>query len=86
MKQYLILARSITYAQRMQRTLSQTGIRADVFRAPMELTGGRGCAYAVQIGASHLPGALRAINGAGLGPVQVYVTDPNQDGYQEVIL
>jgi hypothetical protein len=45
---YLIIARSVTHAQRMERALERAGIRAQLFRAPMELTN-RGCAYAVQI-------------------------------------
>lgn len=38
MEYYLILARSVTYAQRMQRTLGRTGIRSQIFRAPRDLT------------------------------------------------
>ena len=43
MEHYLILARSITYAQRMQSVLTRAGIRCQVFRAPRELTS-LGCA------------------------------------------
>ena len=42
---YLIIARSVTYAQRMQRVLGRAGIRSRIFRAPRDLTD-RGCAYA----------------------------------------
>ena len=31
----LILARSVTYAQRMQRALNRAGIRSQLFRAPV---------------------------------------------------
>lgn len=34
----LILARSVTYAQRMQRALNRAGIRSQLFRAPRDLT------------------------------------------------
>ena len=34
----LILARSVTYAQRMQKTLDRAGIRCRIFRAPRDLT------------------------------------------------
>ena len=40
----LILARSVTYAQRMQRALNRAGIRSQLFRAPRDLTD-LGCAY-----------------------------------------
>ena len=44
----LILARSVTYAQRMQRALNRAGIRSQLFRAPRDLTD-LGCAYVVRI-------------------------------------
>ena len=44
----LIIARSVTFAQRMQKALEQAGIRCRIFRAPRDLTD-LGCAYAVQI-------------------------------------
>ena len=34
----LILARSVTYAQRMQSVLNRIGIRSQIFRAPRDLT------------------------------------------------
>lgn len=83
MEHYLIIARSVTHAQRIERALSHVGIHASAFRAPMELTNGRGCAYAVQIGSSSLPVSLKAIYGAGLSPVQIFLSD--QNGYREVI-
>ena len=39
----LILARSVTYAQRMQSVLNRIGIRSQIFRAPRDLTD-LGCA------------------------------------------
>ena len=56
MEQYLIIARSVTHAQRMERELRRLGIRAAVFHAPLELTAGRGCAYALAVA----PAAIRA--------------------------
>mgnify|MGYP000645688303 CR=1 FL=1 len=43
MEHYLIIARSVTYAQRMQRALGQAGIRSQIYRAPRDLTD-MGCA------------------------------------------
>ena len=48
MEYYLILARSVTYAQRMQSALNRIGIRSQIFRAPRDLTD-LGCAYLVRI-------------------------------------
>ena len=81
MELYLIIARPITYAQRMQRALARAGIRCRVSRAPRDLTN-LGCAYAVQIAVSDLAAALRIFHRESLSPVQIYLA---QNGlYQEV--
>ena len=81
MEQYLIIARSVTYAQRMQMALDRAGIRCQIFRAPRELTT-LGCAYAVQLQAGELSRALPVLHRAFLDPVQIYVS---QSGfYREV--
>ena len=69
---YLILARSVTYAQRMQRALERTGIRCRIRHAPGGLTD-LGCAYVVQVETRELPLALTVIHREGLGPVQVFL-------------
>ena len=43
---YLIIARSVTYAQRMQRALGLAGIRNQIYRAPRDLTD-TGCALSL---------------------------------------
>lgn len=68
-----MIARSVTFAQRMQRTLARHGIRCRIFRAPRDLTD-RGCAYAVQIAGEDLAGALTALRREGLDPVQVFLS------------
>ena len=83
MEHYLILARSLTYAQRMHRALAGTGIRCQFFRAPRDLTAA-GCAYVLRVAASELSGALSAIYRESLGPVRVFWT--RNGAYQEVRL
>ena len=81
MDHYLIIARSVTYAQRMQRVLARAGIRCQIFRAPRELTE-LGCAYAVRVAMSDLTAALTTIHRESLDPVQIFLY---QRGiYQEV--
>ena len=81
MDHYLIIARSGTYAQRMQRVLARAGIRCQIFRAPRELTE-LGCAYAVRVAVSDLTAALTTIHRESLDPVQIFLY---QRGiYQEV--
>ena len=81
MEHYLIIARSVTYAQRMQRTLARAGVRSRIFRAPRDLTD-RGCAYAVQIAEGDLTPALRALHAGSLDPVQIFLTQ--HGAYREV--
>ena len=66
----LILARSVTYAQRMQSVLNRIGIRSQIFRAPRDLTD-LGCAYLVRIRPNDLAAALPALRRAGLGPRRI---------------
>lgn len=78
---YIILARSVTYAQRMQKSLGRAGIRCHIFRPSRDLTD-MGCAYAVRIAVSDLPGALTALHRDGLDPVQIFIFQKGL--YQEV--
>lgn len=48
MTQYLIMCRSLTYAQRSAKLLERAGITAAVVKAPQGLTTG-GCGYAVSL-------------------------------------
>ena len=76
MDYYLILARSVTYAQRMQRALERAGLRCQIYRAPRDLAD-LGCAYAVQLAAADLKTALIALHREALDPVQIFL---NQRG------
>ena len=78
---YLVLARSVTYAQRMQKSLSRAGIRCQIFRAPRDLTD-LGCAYAVRLAVSDLTAALTALHRDALSPVQIFLYQ--RGTYQEV--
>lgn len=48
MTQYLIMCRSLTYAQRAQKQLESLGISASVVKAPQGLNTS-GCGYAVSV-------------------------------------
>ena len=81
MEHYLILARSVTYAQRMQRALDRAGISSRVFRAPRDLTD-LGCAYALRLSPRDLSRAMVALHQANLDPVQIYLYQ--RGAYREV--
>ena len=75
MEYYLIIARSVTYAQRIERVLSRAGIRSLVVRAPLELTKGEGCAYAVRLAADAMPAARKLLVENGLRQVRYLRSD-----------
>ena len=81
MEHYLILARSVTQAQRMQRALDREGIASRVYRAPRDLTD-LGCAYALRLAPRDLSRALVVLHRAGLDPIQVFAW--TQGLYREV--
>ena len=81
MEHYLLIARSVTYAQRMQRALSLCGVRCRIFRAPRDLTD-RGCAYVLRVSAPDLSQALIALHRESLDPVQIFLY---QHGYYQEV-
>ena len=76
-----MLARSVTYAQRMQRVLLRSGLRCQIARAPRDLTD-RGCAYVLRVAAPDLSQALIALHRESLDPVQIFLYQ--HGSYQEV--
>lgn len=83
MVSYLILCRSLTYAQRTARVLERLGISGHIMRTPRKLSG-EGCGYCVKISGQWLGKALTALNEQGLGPKQVYIQNGN-DSFSEVV-
>ncbi|WP_312636457.1 DUF3343 domain-containing protein [Oscillibacter sp.] len=83
MEQYWMIARSVTYAQRMERILMAAGIRTRIFRAPRDLSN-LGCAYAVEVTGGALRPALSILRSAGLYPAKLYLLQ--QGKYVEISL
>ena len=83
MEQYVILARSVTYAQRMQKLLGQAGIRCQISRAPRDLTD-LGCAYILRLDEKNVAQALTILRLEGFDPHRLFLT--SQGRYREVQL
>lgn len=81
---YLIICRSLTYAQRTAAALERAGMTAQILRTPKELTE-RGCGYSVKISERNLKRALMALNRAELSPARLYMT-VGDGSYREVAL
>ena len=79
---YLIICRSLTYAQRTARLLERGGIDSYVMRTPKSISL-EGCNYCVRIKENRLPDALKLLQRENMGPKQIYLQ--SSDGaYQEV--
>lgn len=81
MVHYIIVCRSLTYAQRTAKVLERSGITAIVMRPPADIAG-EGCAYGVKLRERNLPAALKALKAAGVSCGKVYLLRPG--GSEEV--
>ncbi len=81
---YLIVCRSLTYAQRTASALERAGITARVMRSPKSISG-EGCSHSVKISQRALPDSLVVLQRVGLSPRRIYVSVGN-GSYQEVEL
>lgn len=82
MVSYLIICRSLTYAQRTARVLERAGITGHIMRAP-KVVAGEGCSHCVRVAEHRLAAALSVLNREGLGPKRVWMQDAD-GGYSEV--
>ena len=70
---YLIVCRSLTYAQRTAAALERAGLRAQITRSPKSIAV-KGCSYSVKVSQKALPDALTTLKRVGLAPEKVYIT------------
>ena len=69
---YLIICRSLTYAQRTAAILERGGITARILRAPRGLVE-EGCSHAVKVSERNLSLALNVLAGADMSPKRVFL-------------
>lgn len=81
---YLIICRSLTYAQRTASVLERVGITAHILRTPRAIAG-EGCSHGVKIAQRRLADALTVLDRAGLAPKRVFLLE-SDGSYQEVPL
>ncbi len=79
---YLIICRSLTYAQRTASVLERVGVTAPIQRAPKAVAA-EGCSHAVRVAERHLPRALAALRRADLTPTRIFLNEQD-GGYREV--
>ena len=81
---YLILCRSLTYAQRTARILERSGINCHIMRTPKKIAV-EGCGYCVKIAENRIARALTLLKQNELPPKQIYIHSKN-DAFDEVEL
>lgn len=80
---YLIICRSLTYAQRMAAILERVGISAPIQRAPKSIVE-EGCSHAVRVAERNLTRALAALARANMTPSKIFLNEQDS-GYREVV-
>ena len=81
---YLIVCRSLTYAQRTAAALERAGITARILRSPKSVAG-EGCSHSVKLSQRRLADALRVLHRVGLEPRRIFIT-AGDGSYREVEL
>ena len=82
MQHYLILCRSLTYAQRASAALERAGVTAPIARAPREIKS-EGCGYCVKVAPRRFRDALSVLTKAGV-PYGRLFRQEDDGGYAEV--
>ena len=82
MEECVLVARSITYAQRMCRVLEREGLFCRYFRPPAALTQG-GCGYGVRLRREDLEAGLAALAGWDLLPKRIFEKE-GESSYREL--
>ena len=79
---YLIVCRSLTYAQRTAAALERTGIRARILRSPKRISG-EGCSHCVRVRSADLDASLMVLRRVQLEPKRVFAARDEGD-YMEI--
>lgn len=74
---FIIMCRSLTYAQRASRLLDSSGIYAGLTKAPQGVTP-EGCTFGVKVQEKHVRKALAIIRSSGIKVGRVFTV--NEDG------
>lgn len=73
---YLMLCRSLTYAQRSVHALEKAGVPGYILRTPKQLTTD-GCGYCVKVSEQKFDRAMNILRQNGLPPKKVYLQHDN---------
>ena len=77
MRYYLLVCRSLTYAQRVLRLLERSGLTAVMVRTP-KLTANESCGYSVKVHGEQIEKAVYILRNMNLMPKKVF--ELSEDG------
>ncbi len=75
--QYVIMCRSLTYAQRAERLLERSGIYSGLTKAPQGVTP-EGCTFGVKLAAKNVQRALVVLRSSGIKTGKIFLI--SEDG------
>lgn len=78
---YIIMCKSLTFAQRAERVLRSSGIFASITKAPQSANPG-GCTYGVKVGERNLSAALQHLEEAGVSGGKIFALNPDGSAYE----
>lgn len=81
---YLIVCRSLTYAQRTAAALERAGITARTVRSPKSISG-EGCSHCVRIPCHELDRSLMVLRQAQLVPKRIFAAQ-SDGSYTEILI
>ena len=84
MYDYIIVCRSLTYAQKGAKALNKVGFRANIIRTPSEIAR-EGCGYSIILRHGNIDSAVSMLNAVGIQPKRAYEYTNNVIG-EEVLL
>lgn len=70
--QYVIMCRSLTYAQRAERLLESSGIYSGLTKAPQGVTP-EGCTFGVKLAAKNVHKALAVLRAGGIKTGKIFL-------------
>lgn len=73
-QKYIIMCRSLTYAQRASKALERSGISSAITKAPQGVTVS-GCSFGVRVQGKHVKNALETVKKSGITVGKIFSLD-----------
>ncbi len=78
MEPYIIMCRSLTYAQKASKIANRAGFYASVAKAPA-LAGNQGCSYGIKVRSRDLDEITALLQSAGISVGKIFTADGSNE-------